>query len=182
MRLPVTISLVSALFTIFNAPALAGQTTFGDANDAAMVTYDTDVWTAKELANLPYFECAPDDCGSASCLVIVSANPSFVKWPETINSASLAALDEIFVNNEKQGGLDKAKVLEPMHPITFGKHDTLSMTIGIEDLSTGWVATRHLMNEAGNTRIVTCEGDAPAMAAYKEQIGKLIEGIVFNPQ
>lgn len=182
MRMPVVASLVLVLITFFAPPVLAGQSTFGDENDAAMVTYDTAAWNAKELAGLPYFECAPDDCGSASCLIIVSANPDFVKWPATIDSASLAALDEIFVNYEKQGGHDKAKVLEPMHPVTFGKHETLSMTIGIEDLSTGWIATRHLMNEAGSARIITCEGDASAMTAYKEQIGKLIEGIVFKPQ
>ena len=173
--------LVAAAVCVgFAGLAQAGQSSFGEAHDGAVISYDDTQWEATKMV-YPYFTCKAPDCGAASCMVIASLDPDFAKWPETADAASLAALQEVFLADAKSGGHGEAKVVVPMQPAKIGSHDTLFVAIATNSYG-GWLSSRYMIREAGDTRIVTCEGDADSLSKLKPQIDALVGGITFYQQ
>jgi len=161
--------------------AHAGQSTFGKAADGVVISYDDTQWEAAKMVGNPFFTCSAPDCGTASCMVMASLNPDFAAWPDKVDEASLAALQDIFVAYEKDGGHDDAAAVAPMQAMKIGSHDILYVAIGTKAAG-GLLSTRYMIREAGDTRIVTCEGDADSLGKLKPQIDALVGGITFYQQ
>ena len=161
--------------------AQAGQSSFGEQADGVVVSYDNTQWDASKLVGHPYFVCNAPDCGTASCMVMASLDPDFAAWPDKIDEASLAALQDIFLTYEKAGGHSDAEVVTPMQAAKIGSHDTLYVAIGTKAAG-GLLSSRYMIREAGDTRIVTCEGNADSLSKLKPQIDALVGGITFYQQ
>ena len=160
--------------------ASAGESHYGSAKSGVEITYDDAQWAASELI-YPYFTCIAPDCGSASCLVIRSLDPDFAKWPETIDKASLEALDDIFLEYEQSGGHD-AEIVQPLSAVTIGGRETLVSVIRSKSAGGGFLSSKYMFRDAGDTRIVTCEGDEESITALKGRIEALIGAIKFTAQ
>ena len=175
-------ALVAAAVCVgFAGLAQAGQSSFGEAHDGAVISYDDTQWEATDLVGYPYFTCKAPDCGAASCLVLASVKPDFPAWPEKIDAASLAALQDFFVAEQKSGGHSDTEVAVPMQAVKIGSHDTLYEATRVT-LSDGSMSSRYMIREAGDTRLVTCEGDADSLSKLKPQIDALVGGITFYQQ
>jgi hypothetical protein len=161
--------------------ASAGESHYRSAKDGVEITYDDAQWAASELI-YPYFTCIAPDCGSASCLVIPSLDPDFAKWPETIDKASLDALDDIFLEYEQSGGRDDAEIVQPVSAVTIGGRETLVSVIRSKSAGGGSLSSKYMFRDAGDTRIVTCEGDEESITALKGRIEALISAIKFTAQ
>jgi hypothetical protein len=176
------ISLATAIGAAAVDVASASQSVYGGAKSGVEISYDDAQWQATELATYPYFTCIAPDCDSATCLVITSLDPTFAKWPETIDKASLAALDDIFLKYEKSGGHEEAELVEPESLLTIGGRQTLVSTIRMKMAGDGYLSSKYMFRDAGDTRIVTCEGDEKSITASKARIETLIGAIQFVPQ
>ncbi|MEO6606838.1 MAG: hypothetical protein ABIN69_00035 [Aestuariivirga sp.] len=158
--------------------AQAGQSSFGEKADGVVVSYDNTQWDASKLVGHPYFVCNAPDCGTASCMVLASLDPDFAVWPEKIDEASLAALQNDFLDYVKSGGHNDAEVVAPMQAVKIGSHDVIYGAIANKK-SDGSLSSRYMMREAGGPRIVTCEGDAGDLTKLKPQIDILVGGMTF---
>ena len=162
--------------------ASAEQTLFRSDSSGVRIAYDNAEWEASELASYPYFACIAPDCFAATCLVVTSLSPDFAEWPATIDKASLDALDEIFLEYEKSGGHDNATIVQPTSAVTIGGREVLVNVIGAKRGETVYLSSKYMFRDAGDTRIVTCEGDEKSITASKGRIEALIGAIKFTPQ
>lgn len=172
--------LVFAAIAVATSAAWGAQKTYRNDEIGVEIAYDDKEWDAKVLASYPYFVCIAADCVSASCLVITSLDPDFAAWPETMDKASLEALDEVFLEYEKTNGGSDSKILEPTSLVTLGGRDTLVNVVGAKFDSFGTLSPKYMFRDAGDTRIVTCEGDKDSVEASKARIETLIGAIKFT--
>ena len=164
------------------SPAAAGQGLYGGDGRGLEVAYDDAEWEATKLTSLPYFTCIAPDCDNASCMVIRSLSPDFAVWPETVDEASLAALDDIFLDYEKSGGHDEAEIVQPTGASTIGGRETLVSVIARKTADTRFLSSKYMLRDGGDTRMVTCEGDEKSITASKARIEALIGAIKFTPR
>ena len=162
--------------------ATAGQSHYTSDGKGVEITYDDAQWQASALGVLPYFTCNAQDCYATTCLVIGSLDPDFAKWPESMDKASLDALDGIFLTYEKSNGHDEAEIVQSTSPLTIGGRETLVSIIRTKSAETGYLSSKCVFRDGGDTRIVTCEGDEKSMTAYRARVDALIGAVKFKPQ
>ena len=161
--------------------ASAGQSLYRGDSSGVEITYDDAQWKASELLSYPYFTCIAPDCDSDSCLVVTSLDPDFAKWPETIDKASLDALDGTFLAYEKSGG-HEAEIVDPTRALTIGGREMLVSVIRYKLTGFDFLSSKYVFRDAGDTRIVTCEGLQESLTALKSRIEALIGAIKFTPR
>lgn len=175
LRLMALIS--TALVMAAVTAASAGQSLYGRDRGGVEVTYDDAAWQASELASRPYFVCIAPDCGSASCLVISSLDPDFATWPDPIDKTALDALDGIFLAYEQAGGHDDAAILRPTSAVSIGDRETLVNVIRSTTALGGYLSSKYMFRDGGDTHIVTCEGDEESITALQTRIEALVGAI-----
>ncbi len=180
MRRRLTALLSAVALLTLPTVASAGQSIYRSVKSGVEITYDDAQWQASELI-YPYFTCIASDCGSASCLIVTSLDPDFASWPETIDKAALDALDGIFLAYEKSGGHAEAEIVHPTSQLTIGGRETLLNVIGYKLAGHDFRSSKYMFRDAGDTRIVTCEGDEESITALQTRIESLLDGIKFPP-
>ena len=96
-----------------------------------------------------------------------------------MDKASFAALDDTFLEYEKSGGHAEAEIVRPTSPFTIGGRETLLSVIGYKLAGFDFRSSKYMFRDAGDTRIVTCEGDEESITALDDRIEALIGGIKF---
>jgi len=94
-----------------------------------------------------------------------------------IDKTALDALDGIFLAYEQAGGHDDAAILRPTSAVSIGDRETLVNVIRSTTALGGYLSSKYMFRDGGDTHIVTCEGDEESITALQTRIEALVGAI-----